>query len=282
LCYSVPMRPSAGTIAIIAAALILLLAAGAMVGLIVLIAMPPLLDSLHGLPTNIWWFMYRVQAQGSSAAPVWRVAAAIAASILAVPAILRLGAVQRNASSPIIVFLSLFLVTIALECLRAGTAILFSTDGSIALSILLTKVIYWGRFVGLLALLLAALYCLDLTYSRVMVLTGVVLLVSFAMAAYIPIDRTTFLAQLTWKLGDEQSVWFLNLALGVLAALVGVTAGITRKRPLTRGMAIAIVLFIAARELEFFALQPLPLAAGLSLQAVGSLLSIRAVGSVEE
>jgi len=164
----------------------------------------------------------------------------------------------------------MFFFSLGLECLRAGTAVLFATDGPVSLSILLTRVIYWGRFVGVLGLLIAGLYYADLKHRRFFLLARVVLLVSFAMAAYIPMDRTVFLAQLTWKLGD-------NLAIGLPATFTGAAAGLARRGPRFVQLAIGLVLLVASREFMFFALQPAPLATGLIMQAAGAVLSLRAL-----
>ena len=284
------MRPSAGTVTFFAASLVvLLLAAGAALGLVVLLAMPRLTDALRALPDNSWWFIYRGPLDsaagplaGTLAAAPWRIGSAIAASVLSLLAALRARAIYRRSPSPVIPFLVMFLLTLGLECLRAGTALLVATDSPISFSVVLTRVIYWGRFVGLLGVLLAGLYCLELKYTKLMVLSGLVLLVSFAMAAYIPMDRTVFLSQLTWKLGDEQSVWFLNLALAALALLTGVVAAVVHKGRRTTLLAAGIALFLIAREAEFFAVQPVPLAAGLAAQALGTVLSLRALAAAEK
>jgi len=265
---------------------VLLLAAGAVLVLIVLLATPRLTDALRALPDNSWWFIYRTPADfaagpltGSLAAAPWRIGAAIASSVLSLLAVLRARALYRRSPSPIIPFLMMFLLALGLECLRAGTALLVAADSPISFSVLLTRVIYWGRFVGLIGVLLAGLYAVELKYTKIIVLGGLVLLVSFAMAAYIPVDRTVFLAQMTWKLGDEQSVWFLNLALAALALLTGVVAALVRKGRRTTLLAAGIALFLIAREVEFFALLPALLAAGLAAQALGTVFSLRALAA---
>jgi hypothetical protein len=281
------MRPTAGTVTFFTASLVvLLIAAGAATGLIVLLATPGLTDALRALPNNTWWFIYSGPGDsaagpfaGALASAPWRIGAAIVASILSLLAVLRARVIYRRVPSPIIPFLMMFLIALGLECLRAGTALLVATDSPISFSVLLTRVIYWGRFVGLLGVLLAGLYGLELKYTKIIVLGGLVLLVSFAMAAYIPVDRTVFLAQLTWKLGDEQSVWFLNLALAALAFLTGVVAALVRKGRRTTLLAAGIALFLIAREVEFFAVQPASLAAGLAAQVLGSLFSLRALSA---
>ena len=271
------MRVSPGPVAFSAASvLLLLLVAGAVLGMAVLVAMPALLEHLRGLPENPWWFWYRESGAGAAAPALWRIGAAAVAAIISFAAALRARAVYRVEQSPVIPFLLIFLFSLALECLRAGTALLFAGDGPVSVSLLLTRVVYWGRFVGAFSLLAAALYCTELGYRKFFFVAGVVLLVAFAMAAYIPLDRTVFLAQLTWKLGDEQSVWFVNLAIVLLAVLTAAAAALTRRGPRLVRLAIGVVFLGACRELQFFAVQPAALATGLALQASGAILCLRA------
>jgi hypothetical protein len=271
------VRVSPGPVAFSAASvLLLLLVAGALLGMTALFAMPALLEHLRGLPQNAWWFWYREPGAGAAAPALWRIGAACVAALISLAAALRVRAIYRVEQSPVIPFLLMFLFSVALECLRAATALLFAGDGPVSLSLLLTRVIYWGRFVGVLGLLIAALYCTDLVYQKFFLVAGVVLLVSFAMAAYIPFDRTVFLAQLTWKLGDEQSVWFVNLAIVLLAVLTAGAAALTRRGPRLARLAIGVVFLGACRELQFFAVQPAALATGLILQAAGAILCVRA------
>jgi hypothetical protein len=277
------MRPSAGTVTFAVSALfVVVFAAGAAVGLAVLLAMPSLSSAISALTDNAWWFIYRPASGAAAAAAPWRIGAAVAASVLSLIGVLRARVIYRRSPSPVIPFLVMFLLTLGLECLRAGTALIAAVDGPISVSVFVTRLIYWGRFAGLLGLLLAALYGLELKYARVMVLGGVVLLVSFAMAAYIPVDRTVFLSQLTWKLGDEQSVWFLNLALAALTVLTGVVSALVHRGRRTALLGAGIGLFVIARELEFFALQPLPLACGLAAQALGIAVCLRSFSVVDE
>lgn len=274
------MRESPGTIAFTAASIfLLLLVAGAVLGMAALSAMPALMVRLRALQDNAWWLLYR--DPGTDAAPLalWRIGAAAVATLVSLGAVLRGRIVYRRESSPVIPFLMMYFFSLGLECLRAGSAVLFATDGPVSLSLLLTRVVYWGRFVGVLGLLIAGLYCTELKYRKFFVLAGVVLLVSFAMAAYIPVDRTVFLAQLTWKLGDEQSVRFVNLAIGLLAVFTGAVAAFTRKDRRFVLLAIGLAILVACREIQFFAIQPVPLAAGLIMQGAGAVLCLRALSS---
>ena len=275
------MRTSAGAVSagaltfLIASVLVALVAAGAVAALAALLAVPSRMDALSGLVDNAWWFVYRPAADAAAGAAAWRIGAAVAAAAVSLAAAPRIRSAYRRTPSPVIPFLMMFLLSLGVECLRSAAALLAAGDGSVSLSVFLTRVIYWGRFVGLLGLLLAGLYALELKYARAMVLGGAVLLIALAMAAYIPVDRTVFLAQLTWKLGDEQSVWFLNLALAVLTVLTAAVSALVHRGRRTTLLTAGITLCVVARELEFFALRPLPLAGGLAAQVLGTVLFLK-------
>ena len=270
------MRAPAATIAWRAAlaVTILLFAAGA-AGLALLIALPGAAGPLRSLPVNSWWFRYRDAAAEGTPGSLWCLGAILAAVCISVGASLRSRALYRAGSPPIIPFLMMFLLSLGLECLRAGTAALYAADRSIAVSLVLTRIIYWGRFVGLLSLLCAALYCIELKYRRFLMLAGLVFLVAFAMAAYIPLDRTVFLTQLTWKLGDEQSVWFVNAVIGIITVATVGAAVISRRDRRYLWLALGLALLLASRELLFFAVNPLLLGVGLVTLAGGILLCLR-------
>jgi hypothetical protein len=275
------MRTPAGTVAYRAGLVIAgLFSAAAAAGLAVLILRPEARAALQDLPRNPWWFFYRESSGPAPWAAAARLAAAAAAGLLGIVAAVRANGLFRKGGSPLLPFVTLFLLSLSLEGLRAGTALLAADDGSIAASIVLTRVIYWGRFVGLLALLIAGLYCIDLKYRKYGILAGVVFLVSFAMAAYIPLDRTVFLAQLTWKLGDEQGVWFVTLMVALLVLATSAGAAATRRDRRFLLIALAMTLFIAARELLFFAVSPWALAAGLAGLAAGAVTCQKTLAAV--
>jgi len=271
------MRESTQDIAFSSAsALLVLLVVAAAAGFVALLVMPGLLDRLRALPDNRWWLLYREPQPGSAPLALWRIGAAAAAALISLAATFRMRAIYRRESSPVLPFIMVFFFALGLECLRAGAAVLFATDAPISISILFTRAIYWGRFAGMLSLLAASLYCMELKYRTFSRIAMGVPLVSFAMAAYIPLDRTLFLVQLTWKLGDEQSVWFVNLAIGALTILTATAAALTRRSPRFVRLAIAIAILVSSRELVSFAVQPGPMAAGLITQAAGALLCLRA------
>ncbi len=257
-----------------------LFAVAAAVGLVLLLLEPGAVQALAGLEANPWWFEYQDPGSVPALAAVWRIASAVIAAGIGVLAAFRAFALFDKSGSPLLPFLILFLLSLSLEGLRAATALLDATDSSIDVSIVLTRVLYWGRFVGLLALLVAGLYCVDMKYRKYGVLSGAVFLVSFVVAAYIPVDRTVFLAQMTWKLGDEQGVWFVNLAIGLLALLTTAGGALLRRDRRFLWLALGVALLLTSREILFFSTGAVVLAGGLVCLGAGTAVYLRTLAVV--
>jgi len=275
------MRTPAGTVAFYAAAVItVLLIASAALALAIFLTVPRTADPLLSLSDNTWWFTYHDPPEEGSAGALWRIGAAMAAAVIAAAAAFQALALFRRNGSMLFPALILFLFSLGPECLRAGTAYLYASDGSISAIVVLTRMIYWARFVGLLGLLLTGLYCIDFKYKRYGVLIAVIFLVSFAMAAYIPVDRTVFLIQLTWKLGDEQGVWFMSLIIGALALCTAAAAAPVKRSARYLWLAAGLLLLLASRELLFFGASPIILSAGLAALTGGIMLSLRMVAAL--
>ncbi len=263
-----------------AAALAGLLAVAALGALAFLLLRPDALAALGDLPSNPWWFSYQDPGSVPAVAALWRIASAAAAAGIGIIAAARGYSQYSRSASPLLPFLAAFFLSLSLEGLRAGTALLYAADGSISAGIVITRVVYWGRFAGLLALLIVGLYCVDMKYRRAGMLGGAIFLVSFAIAAYIPLDRTVYLAQLTWRLGDEQGVWFVQLMLGILVVLTSAAGALVRRDRRFLVLACGMVLLLAAREILFFSTGIVILAAGVASLAAGSITCLRTLAVV--
>jgi hypothetical protein len=279
--YTQGMRIQASSFIFTAAAAITaLLVAAASLILALFIINPKLVEHLAALAVNPWWFIYREGTGSQAPWPLWPLAAAIATALVAGAAGLRGRTQYRRSPAPLLPFVLLFLFSLALECLRAGAAWLYASDRSISAGVVLTRVVYWARFVGLLSLLLAGLSCIELKLRRFFVMAGLVFFVSFAMAAYIPIDRTIFLGELTWKLGDEQGVWFVNLVIGILVVATSASGAFTRHDRRYLLVAAGFALLLLARELLFFSVGPAFLGAGVAAVAGGAIVCLWTLGNI--
>lgn len=279
------MRPALRAAAFFTAlGLAILVALGAASLLAVLLAVPSAAGRLVGLVDHPWWFVYASPGLqtggGTPASPLWATVAALLCAAVALPGVLRARALAPRASPAVTLFLAVFLFSLCAEGLRAAAAALVAIDGSVAAAVAFTRVVHAGRFLGLLALLAMGLYSLEMKYARHLLLAAVALAIALAAGLSIPVDRTVFLAQLTFKLGDEQALWFASLVLSLIVVAAGAGAALTRRRGQTLVALGGTILLLAGRELLAFAARPVPVAAGAVMLAAGTAVWLRVVGSV--
>ncbi len=268
--------------ALVAIAFVLVLALGltAAASFALLLARPGPAGALSTLPSNTWWLAYREAGPRDTHQPLGIIAATVAAALMGAFAGLRAYQLHRDSRTPVLPYLLLFFLSLGTECLRGVTGVLYSSEDLISAALVLTRVVYWGRYVGLFALLLSSLYCVGMKYRHVYVLGGGALLVALALAATIPLDASTFLSQLTWKLGDEQGIGFTNLVIAVLILATTVGAAVVKRERRFFLVAGGFLLLLAARELLFFGVAPVPLACGIAALAAGAVLCLRTLASI--
>ncbi len=264
--------------AAVAVTVIIAVAAGASLALIA--SSGAATNALSTLPGNPWWFIYQDPGAQNPSLPLIVIAAALAVTAVALVACFRARSLVHATRAPMLPYLLLFLFTLGVECLRAPLALLVATDRSLPAAIVLCRSVYGARFAGLLALLLAAVQCVDMKYRHPYVLGAGAILIAIAMAASIPIDRTVFLSQLMWKLGDEQGIWFMNLVISLL--VVGAAAGGAVLKRNTRYVAFAggLLCLLASRELLFFGASAARLAVGAAVTAAGIVLCLYSVAGL--
>jgi hypothetical protein len=264
------MRISSLRSAVLLSGIILsaLLIAAAALSLAYLCAFPEVRDSLSAQPVQSLWFAYRGALPSDSEAPLWALCASLAVGVFAFACSLRGRALFIRTSSTAALFFTVFLLSACFECLRGPMGLLFSTGGFQSGVVLLNRVLLGSRFAGELALLIMGLHALEMKYDRHLVLFGVLLVLSFAIAASLPIDTTSFLSSLLYKLGDEQGAWFIELALGIITASSFVAAGFTRSGRYFALAAAAAALFLG-RQIISFTGMPLLVASGVVLMVAG-------------
>lgn len=235
------------------------------------------MKSIDSLPAGSWWLVGAAPFPSSPSHPLWGLSASAAALCAAIGAGLRSRVLYADTRAPELCFFLIFLFSLSTETLRAGIAVLYVLDRSVSVGIFLTRAVYWGRFLGQLSLLVAGLYALDMKYRNFLALAGAGLLIAFAIASNIPIDRTILLSSLVYKLGDEQGARFVTFTLALLTLGSGIGAYVTRRNRLYLTLTASFLLLIAGKELLFAGTGPIVLAAGFAAFLCGLPLFLRAV-----
>jgi hypothetical protein len=271
--------PSRRAVLTVAACISFLLCAAAAAALVLLLTSPRLASPLADLSTHPWWFVYGDAPRGAAAAKqpfTWVIGAALLCALLGSAAALRAYRSASRTGSGAALFLCAAFFALSVEALRGPAALVIARGSSITAAMVMTRAVYAARFAGQLALLAAGLHALEMKYRRNVVLLGILIVVSLAIGIYIPMDRTAYLASLTFKLGDEQGVWFADLALGILAAASFAGAAFTHRNRSAGIAAGACALLFAGRQMLSFSGPPASLAAGAGLLAAGLTAAITA------
>ncbi len=175
---------------------------------------------------------------------------------------------QRTASAEIFFFM-FFLFSISFEVIWLWSGIAIVTGAPVFLSILLSKILLFGRFFGLLSLLFSSLYAIEMSYQKFPILMLSPVLISLALTYTLPFDSSIIMRNFLYKLGDVKSHWIVTIVLEIVTILNYLIAAYRREKPPFAWIALGVFLILIGRELLILTLSPLPIAVSIVLASVG-------------
>lgn len=172
----------------------------------------------------------------------------------------------RKTTSAEIFFFIIFLVTMTFDSMKAGFALLAVQNVSPFYGVLLTRMIYFGRFLGTLVILAAGLFAHGAEYQRMEIYLGAAFLLSVSLSTAMPVDFTVFDGNLLYAVGNSRELGIVSvlfLAFGVFNFLLyAIQNRSTDYALIGLGLALAVV----GREMLFFMQGPIaPIAAFVML-----------------
>jgi hypothetical protein len=186
----------------------------------------------------------------------------------------------KKSTSEEIFFFILFLLTLSIEAVRTGQLLLFLYNQPSYYGALITRTVYFGRILGALALLISGLFAAGFTYQKYGLFVGVIILISIAFAGTIPVDSTTLLPHLLYKIGNSSVVWSGLLAIKIIAVVNYLFAGYLKNNNEYFLMGISILLIVIGYELLINILSLPFIFIGAVLIAVGSVVFSNRIHSV--
>lgn len=181
----------------------------------------------------------------------------------------------RQTHSLEIFFFTLFLYSLCFESFRAGTVISLLLNTPIYVGVVFSRIVYFGRFFGLLSILFSSLYTVPMRYPNYTVLLLINILVSFSFAASIPIDSTIFLTTVLYKLGEENGMLFVTYSLGILSILTYLCSSVLHGNARFIVTATAVFMLFAGKEILSNMVEPYLVVTGLLLIFLGKLFFFR-------
>jgi len=236
--------------------------------------LPDVLGALVG-PAPRWLLVF-----GSLEPGFLRIAALTGmASLLLFAVLANLGVrtLYRRTDSAELLFIMLFCLSLCLEVWRLGNLIFQAFGAPQYLNVVVTRVVLFSRFFGLLCLLVSSLYAVAMKYTQYSVLIGGMAVLAFTLAGILPLDTSLYEATFLYKLGDRQGYFFVRL---ILAALMVINFFVAVRLRGSRRFAVAAVagLFLfAGRELLQYGVAPLPIVLGTALLIVGFVIFVRQI-----
>ena len=197
--------------------------------------------------------------------------------LFAVLANLGVRTLYRRTDSAELLFIMLFCLSLFLEAWRLGNLIFQAVGLPQYLNVVVTRVVLFSRFFGLLCLLVSSLYAVAMKYTQYSVLIGGMAVLAFTLAGILPLDTSLYEATFLYKLGDRQGYFFVRL---ILAALMVINFFVAARLRRSRRFAVAAVagLFLfVGRELLQYGIAPLPIVLGTALLIVGFVIFVRQI-----
>ncbi|MBT3272306.1 MAG: hypothetical protein HN368_04060 [Spirochaetales bacterium] len=158
----------------------------------------------------------------------------------------------RKTTSPEIFFFIIFLIAMAFDALKSSQALFTILNLSPYYGVLLTRTIYFGRFAGTLSILASGIFLHGAEYQRMEIYLGIVLLLSFALSAAIPIDITAVDNNLLFTVGNSRELGIISVLFLTFGVLNHVLYGIQNSNKDYGLMALGLTLVVIGREILFF------------------------------
>ena len=208
----------------------------------------------------------------------WASLAGMASLLLfAILANLGVRARYRRTDSAELLFIMLYCLSICFEAWRLGNLIFQSVGLPQYLNVLITRLVLFSRFFGLLCLLVSSLYAVNMKYSQYAVLIGGMVVLAFTLAGVLPLDTSLYEPTFLHKLGDRQGYLFLSAILALLILINFLVAARLRRTHRFALAALAAALLLIGRELLQYGFAPLPIVVGIALLILGIVVFVHQI-----
>lgn len=157
----------------------------------------------------------------------------------------------RNPSTEMF-YLRLFLLILPLQVVRLIIPLVFDGMYGYYIGVASTRIAWFGRLVGIIALLNVGLYSSDLPIRGSGYILGIGALSALAVAIIIPVDMTQPMGNLLYRTGSEVVLALSCISLEILSLLCLLGSGIKRMNNQYYLLTLFLALMCIAYELSFF------------------------------
>ncbi|MBN1411943.1 MAG: hypothetical protein JW969_13930 [Spirochaetales bacterium] len=229
--------------------------------------------------SNFFWFAYNMDIKADD----FQFISNIAGIFILISLSIICGFLSRNlfkkTISPEIFFFSAFLLSFSFESFRLLNVLFKYINAPIYYSMVTSRIVYFGRILGLLSLLFTSLYAADIKYQRYETLLGLSAIIALTLSYSIPIDSTVFLTNFLYKLGDESGIFFIFLIVYIIIIINFVGATLNKDSKFLAAIPY-LLLVISGRELINFLISPVPVVLSGLLILIGTLGFYRQIDKI--
>jgi len=215
-------------------------------------------------PTNLWW-LFNIKISAVPGDWIWVLAASGLMVTSSVIGTFLLRSYYKQTSSPEIYFFLLFMAAVGSEAFRAGIIFISVSNGSQMFSSLLSRALYFSRLVETLYLFTASMFAVGIQYQRESRLVGIILLGSFTIAYFLPIDSTVLPASFLLPVSNSTGFSGVLLLLDLLILINYTVSFIQAQTQYSRQIILILSGVVIGRELVFFMAHPVTIILGLPL-----------------
>jgi len=178
---------------------------------------------------------------------------------------------RKTASSEMFFFV-FFVISLSFEAFRAGPLLLELSSQPSYYGTVLTRMVEFSRFFGVFCLFISGLYATGIDYPKFETVLGIALFVAFALAFSIPVDSSTFLPSLMYRIGGGNQILFVFLALELFSILNFLLAAYLRRAKDYLILALGLTAAIVGEDLLLFVSWTPAAAIGLALLVAGTIV----------
>lgn len=135
---------------------------------------------------------------------------------------------------------------------------------------LMTRLVYYGRFAGVLALFCSGLFATGLEYHRIGLTAFLISIIPAALVMVMPVDTSVIIPGNTWKVGGFKEIFSAILLINLIAVINFIIAGLKNENKDYFIITVALLLSIFGRELSFYFQGMTGLLPGLLLLSAGT------------
>ncbi len=185
-----------------------------------------------------------------------------------------LRAFKKSASYEIL-FFAVFIASIGLECSRSALVWAVGIEGASFASALISRIAYFGRWTGALALFTSSLYAAGLEYEKADWALIIILFLGLIMASLFPLNSGYLLENFTLRPGYHSVllfVWYAALALSLANYFF---AALLKGSRDYLWMGLGLVCLLIGRDILFFLTDGALALAGIFLLSTGTFIFLR-------